>query len=271
MVIIDFIVKRHGEKESVPGLISSTPQDRTVPLSEKGRLEEQRFGNDHIHAFPHYKHVIGITSDYVRAEQTLGLNLFGAGYNVKNGQLVTTVARSDIGLGVNNHNKDAHPEMPKYGNEPEVLNAYVRTLFEKFWHARPGNPPCMAAYAAAMMDATAYAIKRAQILPLPDYARVLVEIVTHCPVIDAAAHVFSKGKSLEQGAFQTGEFFTGHYDPLGDRMEGLQFEIKGRTHRPFSTSDRVDASIVDTLRGMVDYYAREALPLSLNIPPPQTF
>ncbi len=258
MVIIDFIVKRHGEKESIPGLVSSTPQDHSVSLSDKGRREEQRFGEEHIKAPPYYAHVIAIASDYVRTVETVELNVLGAGYDIDDGQKVTTMMRSDIGLGVNNHAQSAHPEMPKYGNEPEVLNAYVRTLFEKFWHARPGNPPNMAAYAAAMLDATAYAIKRAQILPLPDYARVLVEIVTHCPVIDAAAHVFSKGKSLEQGAFQTGEFFTGHYDPLGDRMEGLQFEIKGRTHRPFSTSDRVDASIVDTLRGMVDYYARDA-------------
>lgn len=231
MVTIDFIVKRHGEKESVPGLVSSTPQDRAVPLSEKGIYEERRFGEEHI-PFPHYNHVIGITSDYLRAQETLRLNLFGGGYNVKNGQSVTTVARSDIGLGVNNHDKGSHPEMPTYGSEPDVLNVYVRTLFEKFWHARPGNPPCLAAYAAAMMDAIGYGIERTKRMPLPDDARVLVEIVTHCPVIDAAAYALVGKEIFEKGAFQTGEFFTGKYelgpeDREGKRKEQVVWSIKG--------------------------------------------
>lgn len=253
MVTIDFIVKRHGEKEKVPGLVSSTPQDRGVPLSDKG-IKEERWGETNIQPPPHYAHVIGISSDYLRTVQTLNLNLLGAGYDPRDGQNVTTMMRSDIGLGVNNHARNAHPEMPTYGNEPEVLNAYVRTLFEKFWNPRHGNPPCMAAYATAMIGATVYGIQRTQILPLPDDARVLVEIVTHCPVIDVAAHAFSGGKSLERGAFQTGEFFTGRYE--GPEREELRFDIKGETYKVTQLSGV--PSIMTALRNMRHEHARDA-------------
>lgn len=262
MVTIDFIVKRHGEKESVPGLVSSTPRDRGVSLSEKGTREEREWGEKHIQPPPYYAHVIGISSDYVRAVQTLDLNMLGAGYDPRDGQKVTTMVRSDIGLGVNNHARSAHPEMPPYGNDPQVLNEYVRTLFEKFWTPRPGNPPCLAAYGVAMLDAIGYGIQRTQILPLPDDARMLVEIVTHCPVIDVAAHVFSGGKSLEKGAFQTGEFFTGRYENDSDRkaLDQLEFEIKGAKYNKFAIFPRETsgASIVHALREMVREYSRHA-------------
>lgn len=263
MVTIDFIVKRHGAKSkpNVP-IISSTPEDCVLPLSDKSIKEERKWGETNIQPPPYYAHVIGISSDYLRTVQTLDFNLLGAGYDPRDGQKVTTMVRSDIGLGVNNHARSSHPEMPPYGNEPEVLNAYVRTLFEKFWHARPGNPPCLAAYAAAMMGATVYGIQRTQILPLPDDARVLVEIVTHCPVIDVAAHAFSGGKSLERGAFQTGEFFTGRYENDSDRkaLDQLEFEIKGAKYNKFAIFPRETsgASIVHALREMVREYSRHA-------------
>lgn len=230
---IDFIVKRHGEKKPSPGVISSTPEDRVVPLSEEGRAKELAFGRDVISVRPRYAHIIGITSDYLRTMQTLEANLEGAGYDIKDGRLVTTMARSDIGLGVNNHDRNSHPDMPKYGKGKKVLDAYVRTLFEKFWRPRLrfGNPPCLSAYAAAMMDAVLYSIQRQQTLPFE--GSVLVEIVTHCPVIDVAAHCFSGGKSLEQGAFQDGEFFTGRVenDNYAHKYQGLiKWDIKGKEY-----------------------------------------
>ncbi len=267
MVTIDFVVKRHGAKSkpNVP-IVSSTPEDCVLPLSDKSMKEERTWGEKHIQPPPYYAHVIGISSDYLRTVQTLDFNLLGAGYDPRNGQKVTTMVRSDIGLGVNNHDRSAHPEMPLYGHEKEVLDAYVRTLFEKFWHPRKeGNPPCLAAYAAAMLDAIAYGIERAQGLPLPDDARVLVEIVTHCPVIDAGAYAVKRVLNLSpenaaiamlseerwtipenwslapRSAFQTGESFSGQYvsnwktigpyptalldDPIA--FDNLSFDIKG--------------------------------------------
>lgn len=254
MVTIDFIVKRHGEKEKGRGVVSSTRPDIVVPLSDRGREEEFGWGKKHIPGPPHYAHIILIYSDYLCAEETVDQNMLGAGYDYYDGQKVTMMIRSDIGLGVNNHARSAHSEMPLYGHEKKVLDAYVRTLFKKFWHPRPGNPPCLAAYAAAMLDAVAYGIERTKGMPLPDDARVLVEIVTHCPVIDVAAAVFSGGKSLEQGAFQTGEFFTGRYEEPA--REQLTFEIKGEEYNLMQLQNIPRVEII--LKNKKREYARDA-------------
>lgn len=236
------IVSRHGRKFT--GMHGLNKEDRGIPV-KPGSLEDKSFiyitpesaeelreSGKEVAGDQTYDNILILTSDFIRALQSAVYSIEDV--NKPNGHHIIQIP--ELGFGVYNVNwKD--PRLPKYSDEKELADAWIKTLLEgfSFKPEEPGLPfmgKMMYHYYKALEEGLKYLQQnRGQ-------EQSLLSNFTHAPNIDTfvagaldCLNVDPRHRKVEvndnyRGAVAMGEMSTGNICNLGDNPS-IELNVKG--------------------------------------------
>ena len=248
---------RHGsrvkdEEPLIPGsfddknFIYITPES-AQELREEGKkiLGEQKFD-----------HSLLIASDFIRAIQSGGYFLERGIPGLKDSTYI--IQRKDIGFGKKNVDWN-DKRLPKFGNEKEVADAFIKNFFEGFYFKIDEKLPYAAEMAYGFISSIIDGIEYLQ--SQQNSGKSLFAHFSHAPNVDTLAMIALGCLEIDpikrivevndnyKGHVAMGEMFTGSMHDLRTNNPSLEIAVKG-VEKGFNLSDlkRIQAEVYEHTR-----------------------
>ena len=248
---------RHGnmEKDKEP-LIPASFDDKNFIYITPESAQELREEGKKILGEQKFEHSVLVISEFIRAGQSGGYFLEGGIPGLKDSTYI--IQRKDIGFGKKNVDWN-DPRLPKFGNEKEVADKFIKKFFEKFYFNIDEKLPCAAemsyGYISSIIDGIEYLQSQ------QNSGKSLFAHFSHAPNVDTLAMIAlgclgidSKKKIVEvndnyKGHTAMGEMFTGSMYDLRTDNPSLDLIVK-EVQKGFKLSDlkRIQAEVYEHAR-----------------------
>ena len=247
---------RHGSrvKDEEPLIPGSFDDKHYIYITPESAEEFRKKGRE-ILGDQNFEHSVLVISEFIRAGQSGGYFLEGGIPGLKDSTYI--IQRKDIGFGKKNVDWN-DPRLPKFGNEKEVADKFIKKFFEKFYFNIDEKLPCAAEMSYGYISSIIDGIEYLQSQQKNDGEKNLFTHFSHAPNVDTLAMIVlgcleidSKNRIVKvndnyKGHTAMGEMFTGSMYDLRTDNPSLELAVKG-TIKGYKVSDlkRMQAEVYE--------------------------